>query len=233
MEENAKDMKHNSLINEVTISGENLSFQYNEANGKVLDQVDFAISPHSITTITGKSGSGKSTFVKLLMRFYEPDSGAILVNGTSYSQMQLQDIRNLYAYVGQNVYLFYDTIEENIRCGNQDATFEEVVAAAKLAQAHDYIEEKEEGYATLIREHGANFSGGQKQRIAIARVILRNAPVIIWDEATSAVDDKNEDLIHKYLSVQKMNGKTVVVVAHKNSILSISDYELRLAGGRF
>lgn len=104
-----------------------------------------------------------------------------------------------------------------------------MVAAAKLAQAHDFIEEKEDGYATLIREHGANFSGGQKQRIAIARAILRNAPVIIWDEATSAIDDKTEELIHKYLSEQKMKGKTVVVVAHKNSILSISDYELRLA----
>lgn len=221
------------LNNEVTISGKNLNFQYNEENGKVLDQVDFSLSPHCITTITGKSGSGKSTFVKLLMRFYEPDSGDIMVNDMPYSQIRLQDIRNLYAYVGQDVYLFYDTIEENIRCGNQDATFEEVVAAAKLAQAHDFIEEKEQGYATLIREHGANFSGGQKQRIAIARSILRNAPVIIWDEATSAIDDKTEELIHEYLNEQKMKGKTVIVVAHKNSILSISDYELRLANGRF
>lgn len=233
MEQDSKGTQSPPLNNEVTIRGKNLNFQYNEENGKVLDQVNFTLFPHSVTTITGKSGSGKSTFVKLLMGFYQPDSGDIIVNGIPYSQMQLQDIRDLYAYVGQNVYLFYDTIEENIRCGNQDATFEEVVAAAKLAQAHDFIEEKEQGYATLIREHGANFSGGQKQRIAIARAILRNAPVIIWDEATSAIDDKTEELIHKYLNDQKMKGKTVIVVAHKNSILSISDYELRLENGKF
>ncbi len=231
--EDTQNINLQPLKGGVSISGENLSFQYCAENGKVLDQADFTIPPHSVTAITGKSGSGKSTLVKLLMRFYEPDSGDLLVNGMPYSQMRLQEIRNLYSYVGQDVYLFYDTIEENIRCGNQKASFEEVVAAAKLAQAHDFIEEKEEGYATLIREHGANLSGGQKQRIAIARAILRNAPVLIWDEATSAVDAKNEDFIHKYLSEQKKNGKTVIVVAHKNSILSISDYELKLADGKF
>lgn len=233
MEKDVENINQRTRNNEVTISGKNLSFQYKDENGKILDKAAFTVSPYSVTAITGKSGSGKSTFVKLLMGFYEPDFGNIMVNGTPYSQMQLQDIRNLYAYVGQNVYLFYDTIEENIRCGNQDATFEQVVAAAKLAQAHDFIEEKENGYATLIREHGANFSGGQKQRIAIARAILRNTPVIIWDEATSAIDGKTEELIHKYLSEQKRKGKTVIVVAHKDSILSISDYELRLVDGRF
>jgi ATP-binding cassette subfamily B protein len=130
--------------------------------------------------------------------------------------------------VPQSAHLFYDTIENNIRGGNETASIEQVVEAAKLAEAHEFIMEKPDGYHTLVQEHGTNFSGGEKQRIAIARAILKNAPVMILDEATSAIDSNTESRIHEFLRTQAEKGKTVVIITHRQSALRIADNTIQI-----
>lgn len=210
---------------------ENLAFKYPNQERYTLDHITCVIPKGKITAILGPSGSGKSTLVRLLLGFYQPEKGRISIGDVDYSDLSLQQIRDHYSYVSQSVYLFYDTIESNIRCGNEDASFEEVVTAAKMAQAHDFIMEKPDGYKTMVLEHGSNFSGGQKQRLAITRAILKNAPVVVLDEATNAVDSKNEAYIHDYIRTQADNGKTVLVIAHRESVLHMCDQVIEINEG--
>lgn len=216
------------IISDDLIIGNNLSFSYKDRQEKVLDDLSCRIPPGKVTVITGPSGEGKSTLVKLLLGLYRQETGTIRIGDYDYSRLTLESIRNHFSYVPQSAHLFYDTIENNIMCGNGTASIDQVVEAAKLAETHEFIMEKPDGYRTLVQEHGTNFSGGEKQRIAIARAILKNAPVMILDEATSAIDSNTESRIHDYLRTQADNGKTIVIITHRESALRISDNTIRI-----
>ena len=157
---------------------------------------------------------------------YPPQAGSIRIGERDYRKIGYTEIRSCYAYVEQFPYLFHDTIEANIRCGNTEASIEEVMEAAKLAKAHDFILQKEEGYQTMIQEQGNNFSGGEKQRIAIARALFKNTPVLILDEASSAIDQKTEEEICKNIRKLADHGKTVLVVTHRKNSSLQADYEI-------
>ena len=206
----------------------NLTFTYKDRQEKVMDGLSCRIPPGKVTVITGPSGEGKSTLVKLLLGLYRQEAGSIHLGDFDYSRLTLESIRDYFSYVPQSAHLFYDTIENNIRGGNETASIEQVVEAAKLAEAHEFIMEKPDGYHTLVQEHGTNFSGGEKQRIAIARAILKNAPVMILDEATSAIDSNTESRIHEFLRTQAEKGKTVVVITHRQSALRIADNTIQI-----
>jgi ABC-type multidrug transport system fused ATPase/permease subunit len=206
----------------------NLTFTYKDRQEKILDGLSCRIPPGKVTVITGPSGEGKSTLVKLLLGLYRQQTGSIRIGDYDYLNLTLELIRDHFSYVPQSTHLFYDTIENNIRCGNETASIEQIVEAAKLAEAHEFIIEKPDGYQTLVQEHGTNFSGGEKQRIAIARAILKNALVMILDEATSAVDSNTESRIHDYLKKQAENGKTVVIITHRQSALRVSDNIIKI-----
>ena len=213
------------------ITVRDLSFKYPRAESLALDTVNLTIPKGKITVIYGASGGGKSTLVKMLLALYPVQSGNISIGETDYRQINNIDIRDFYAYVEQSTYLFYDTVEANIRCNNETATFEEVTEAAKLAKAHDFIMQKPEGYQTMVQEHGSNFSGGERQRIAIARAILKNTRVLIFDEATNAVDMKNESYIYDYMREMAEQGKTVLIIAHRENARLLADHEIKLEEG--
>ena len=208
-----------------------LSFHYPSAENFALREISLTIPRGKVTVIYGPSGGGKSTLVKMLLALYPHQSGGIFVGETDYRQIGSRRVRESIAYVPQSPYLFHDTVEANIRCGREDATFTEVMEAAKAAKVHDFILQKADGYQTLVREQGGNFSGGERQRIAIARAILKNAPVVIFDEATSAVDATNEADIYVYAREAAGHGKTVVIVAHRENARSLADREIRIERG--
>ncbi len=205
-----------------------ITFGYGGRGNCVIENLNCVIPERRVTTIKGASGGGKSTLVKLLLRLYKPDAGEIYIGNTPYAELSNAQIRGHFAYVPQSAYLFHDTIEANIRCGNETASTEQVIEAAKAACANEFIMEKPEGYRTLIQEHGGNLSGGQRQRIAIARAILKNAAVMIFDEATSAIDNKNEAQIHEYISRQGADGKTVLLVSHRTSASELSEHVISI-----
>ena len=216
------------IVSDGLIICNNLTFTYKDRLEKVLDDLSCRIPPGKVTVITGPSGEGKSTLVKLLLGLYRQEAGSIRIGDFDYSQLTLESIRNHFSYVPQSAHLFYDTIENNVRGGNETASSDEVIQAAKLAEAHEFIMEKPDGYHTLVQEHGTNFSGGEKQRIAIARAILKNAPVMILDEATSAIDSNTESRIHEFLRTQAEKGKTVVIITHRQSALRIADNTIQI-----
>ena len=189
-----------------------VSFSYQES--KVLDHVTLDIHENELTAFVGYSGSGKSTLIKLLSRFYDPNEGSITMGGVDLSTIDPARVMSQFSIVFQDVYLFKDTIYNNIKFGNEDAKEDEIINAAKMAGAYDFIMKKEDGFHTMIGQGGVTLSGGEKQRISIARAILKNAPIILLDEATSSLDPENELIIQNAISnfIQK---KTVVVVAHK------------------
>ena len=197
------------------------SFSY-ENDKKVLNNINLSIAEGNMTAIVGTSGGGKSTILKLLMRFYDADNGEIYVNGKSIHSRPLRELRDLFAYVPQDAYLFMGTIEENISYGKIGASKEEIIEAAKRAYAHDFIVEFPNGYKTIVEEGSNNLSGGQKQRIAIARAILKNAPILLLDEATSALDSESEQLVQLAINCL-MKGKTTLVIAHKLSTIEAAD----------
>ncbi len=184
-----------------------------------------------VTAIVGKSGSGKSTIVNLLLRFYDYDSGTILVGEKSLKEYAAQSFRSQIAVVFQESYLFYGTVRENIKMARPDASDYAVEQAAKTANAHDFIMELPQGYDTVVGERGATLSGGERQRIAIARAILKDAPILILDEATSSVDLKNEKEIQEALE-RCMQGRTTVVIAHRLSAVVKADRIYVLEQGR-
>ncbi len=199
----------------------NLVFSY-EKGKRVLDDISLRLGTGCVGALAGPSGSGKSTLVKLLMGFYKPDSGDVRINGKSLYEYPVGELREIVSYVPQDAYLFEGTIRENIWYGRKTAEMEDIIEAAKMANAHEFIMELPEGYFTLVGERGEKLSGGQRQRIAIARAILKNAPVLLLDEATSALDSESEKLVQNALE-RLMEGKTVIAVAHRLSTIEEAD----------
>jgi len=204
-----------------TIQGEvqfaNITFAYTNRN-PVLKHLSLHIPAKATIGIVGATGSGKSTLVKLLLRFYDVQHGKISMDGIDIRDFNLVDLRRCIGWVSQDVFLFHGTVAENIRYGSFDATHEQIIQAAKLAEAHDFIEELPQGYDTIVGERGQKLSGGQRQRLAIARAILKDPPILILDEATSAVDNETEAAIQKSLAVIT-KGRTTIAIAHRLSTI--------------
>ncbi|TPK65229.1 ABC transporter ATP-binding protein [Mesorhizobium sp. B2-4-15] len=207
-----------------------VSFAYQ--NGPpVLDRFDLTFAPGKMTALVGPSGGGKSTILNLIMRMYDPKSGKVLFDGQDISHATLASLREKIAYVSQDTFLFAGTIMHNIRLGRQDATDDEVIAAAKAANAHDFIIAQARGYETDVGENGGLLSGGQRQRISIARAMLRNAEILLLDEATSALDAESEALFRDALQ-QLTEGRTTIVIAHRLSTVHQADTIVVLEGGK-
>ena len=178
-------------------------------------------------SVTGASGSGKTTLSKLLMGFYKPDSGMIEVCGNNLDDISLSAGRSFFALVPQDAILFNMSIMDNIRMGRLDATEAEIIKAAKMANAHQFIIEFTDGYDTVVGEKGMSVSGGQRQRIAIARAILKNAPIMLMDEATSALDNESERAVNETL--QNLKGRmTIIMIAHRTSTIQMADRVISL-----
>ena len=222
--ESAVDLKDVSRIDV-----ENVSFAYGEE--QILSDVSLSVKKGEILGIHGRSGSGKSTLLKLLMRFYDPKSGSIKINGKSLPNINTRSLRDNMAYITQQTYIFNETIEENIRLARRDATLEEIMEAAKKASIHDFILSLPEGYQTKMTELGGNLSDGEKQRIGIARAFLHNAPIILLDEPTSNLDSLNEAMILKSLLNVKAE-KLIILVSHRQSTMAICDQVIDIENGR-
>ena len=222
--ENAVDLKDVSRIDV-----ENVSFAYGEE--QILSDVSLSVKKGEILGIHGRSGSGKSTLLKLLMRFYDPKSGSIKINGETLPNINTCSLRDNMAYITQQTYIFNETIEENIRLARRDATLEEIMEAAKKASIHDFILSLPEGYQTKMTELGGNLSDGEKQRIGIARAFLHNAPIILLDEPTSNLDSLNEAMILKSLLNVKAE-KLIILVSHRQSTMAICDEVIGIENGR-
>jgi subfamily B ATP-binding cassette protein MsbA len=201
---------------------ENVSFRYDTAETAAVKAASFELPRGRMVAVVGGTGSGKSTLSGLLARFYDPSAGCVRMDGVDLRDMKIADLRALVGAVTQEALLFNDTIEENIRYGSPHATHEEIVAAARLANAHDFITAHPDGYARIVGEKGFALSGGERQRIAIARAILRNPPVLILDEATSALDTVTERLVQEALT-NLMKNRTVFAIAHRLSTIRHAD----------
>ncbi len=222
--ESAVDLKEVSRIDV-----ENVSFAYGEE--QILSDVSLSVKKGEILGIHGRSGSGKSTLLKLLMRFYDPKSGSIKINGEILPNINTRSLRDNMAYITQQTYIFNETIEENIRLARRDATLDEIMEAAKKASIHDFILSLPEGYQTKMTELGGNLSDGEKQRIGIARAFLHNAPIILLDEPTSNLDSLNEAMILKSLLNVKAE-KLIILVSHRQSTMAICDQVIGIENGR-
>ena len=196
------------------IEFKDVSFKYEEDQDKVLNHVNLKVDAGEYVALVGPSGAGKTTLCSLIPRFYEVSEGSVLVDGTDIRDIKLDDLRNNIGIVQQDVYLFAGTIMENIRYGKPDATDEEVIMAARNANAHEFIMAFPDGYDTDIGQRGVKLSGGQKQRLSIARVFLKNPPILIFDEATSALDNESEKVVQKSLENLAKN-RTTFVIAHR------------------
>ncbi|HDE0603319.1 TPA: ABC transporter ATP-binding protein [Staphylococcus aureus] len=218
---------------DLTIENENIAFQnvnFSYDDKQVIKNVNFEIPTQTSTAIIGPSRSGKSTLCHLLLRFYDIDDGNIRIDGVDIKDMTLSTLMSKISAVFQKVYLFNDTIENNILFGNPDATQEEVIRAAKQACCHDFIMKLPDGYKTVLHEKGNNLSGGERQRISIARAILKDAPIIILDEATASIDPENEHLIQHAID-ELSKGKTVITIAHKLETIKNADQIIVLCDG--
>jgi subfamily B ATP-binding cassette protein MsbA len=198
----------------------NVSFSYDEK--VVLNKVSLTIPKGKTIALVGQSGSGKTTFVDMLPRFYDVNDGQILIDGVDIRSLKLHDLRDLMGNVNQEAILFNDTIFNNIAFGIESTSMPEVIAAAKVANAHDFIIETEHGYDTVIGDRGSKLSGGQRQRLSIARAILKNPPILILDEATSALDTESERLVQDALE-KLMKNRTSIVIAHRLSTVRNAD----------
>lgn len=198
---------------------------------QVLNHVDFKVKPGEVIALVGPSGAGKSTFVNLIPRFFDIKGGSIKIDGVDVRNMGFVNMRSFIAMVPQETMLFSGTIEENIKFGKLDATHEEVVEAAKQANAHNFIMEQPNGYETMLGERGVNISGGQAQRVALARAFLKDPAILILDEATSALDSETEQLIKESLS-RLMKGRTTFMIAHRLSTVVDADRIVVLSGGK-
>lgn len=213
--ENAEEIKVLSPIQNIKsneIEFKNVSFSYGK--GEVLKGISVALKPNTLTAIIGPSGSGKTTFCKLIPRFYDVSEGEILIGGAKITNISTEELMKNISMVFQNVYLFEDTIMNNIRLARPNASDEDIISAAKKARCHDFIKSLQKGYETKIGEAGSTLSGGEKQRIAIARAILKDAPIVILDEFTSALDVENEHHILQAIDNLVQN-KTVIMIAHR------------------
>ncbi len=214
------------------VTFENVSFSYQgPGRSSVLRNLSLQVSPGKTAAIVGATGSGKSTLVKLLLRFYDVQAGRICLDGHDLRDLQLSSLRGAIGFVSQDVFLFHGTVRENIAYGTFDAGMEEIVAAAKVAEAHDFILELPNGYDTIVGERGQKLSGGQRQRISIARAVLKDPPVLILDEATSSVDNETEAAIQRSLD-RIIVDRTTIVIAHRLSTVRNADQIFVLEKGQ-
>ena len=212
------------------VAFDDVGFAY--ADGEdVLDGVSFTAWEGQVTALVGASGSGKSTAVKLASRFWDVSSGAVFVGGVDVSTVDLETLLSSFSEVFQDVVLFDDTVRENIRLGKKNATDEEVLAAARAARCDEFVERLPNGYDTMIGENGSRLSGGERQRISIARALLKDAPIVLLDEATASLDVENETQVQAALS-ELLQGKTVLVIAHRMRTVDNADKIVVLEGGR-
>lgn len=230
--ENAEEIKvllpiQNIKSNEIEFK--NVSFSYGK--GEVLKGISVALKPNTLTAIIGPSGSGKTTFCKLIPRFYDVSEGEILIGGAKITNISTEELMKNISMVFQNVYLFEDTIMNNIRLAKPNASDEDVISAAKKARCHDFIKSLQKGYETKIGEAGSTLSGGEKQRIAIARAILKDAPIVILDEFTSALDVENERHILQAID-NLIQNKTVIMIAHRLETVRKADNIIVLDKGK-
>ena len=213
------------------ISFKGVSFSYDAGGRRILDGIDLEIPKGRTIAIVGASGAGKSTLVDLIPRFYDIDEGVITVDGKDIRDVKIKDLRALMGNVNQDPILFNDTIFNNIAFGVEGATMEQVVEAAKIANAHEFIMEKEQGYDTNIGDRGCKLSGGQRQRISIARAVLKNPPILILDEATAALDTESERIVQEALD-RLMTSRTTIAIAHRLSTIKAADDIVVLHEGR-
>lgn len=223
-----KEETERTPIQNHNIEFKDVSFSYDQR--PILKNVSCAIKENTMTAIVGPSGSGKTTFCNLIARFWDVDSGQISIGGKNIKDYTIENLMNNISMVFQNVYLFEDTIENNIKFGKQDATKDEIIEAAKKAQCHDLIMTLPQGYQTMIGEGGASLSGGEKQRISIARAMLKDAPIIIFDEATANIDPENEDKLKEAIE-SLTKDKTVIMIAHRLKTIRNADQILVLNQG--
>ena len=206
-----------------------VSFGYQKK--QVLHDVSVTLRKNTLTALVGPSGSGKSTMLKLCARFYDPQQGQVLFNGVDMKTLEPESLMSHISMVFQDVYLFQDTIRNNIRFGKTDATDEEIEAAARKACCHDFIMRLPKGYDTQVGEGGCTLSGGEKQRISIARAILKEAPVVLLDEATASLDPENEVEVQRAINTL-IEGRTVIVIAHRLKTIKNADNIIVLEEGR-
>jgi len=213
-------IKDHEQAKEVTLTGniqfQNINFSYQSQNEPALKNINLSIKAGETIAFVGQTGSGKSTLIKLLMRYYHAQHGAIILDGHSIENININSLRSQIGLVSQATFLFNASIFENIKYGNNTATYDDVLVAAKLAEAYEFIQNLDQGFQTTVGEQGVKLSGGQIQRIALARALLKKPPILILDEATSAVDNETEAAIQK--SLKKIaNGRTVILIAHRLS----------------
>ncbi|MBF2052221.1 MAG: ABC transporter ATP-binding protein [Candidatus Sericytochromatia bacterium] len=212
------------------IAFKNVHFAYDSAM-PVLKRLDFTIQPGEVIGFAGTTGAGKSTLIKLILRLYDPNQGAVCLDGHNLKDLHLQDLRRQMALVSQDVYLFHGSLRENIAYGLENATDTAIEAVARKAELHDFIVSLPQGYDTLVGERGIKLSGGQRQRLSIARAILKDAPILILDEATSSVDTETERAIQVHLN-ELVQGRTALIIAHRLSTLRQADRTLVLKAGQ-
>jgi ATP-binding cassette subfamily B protein len=216
-------------VREGRIEFKDITFGYTN-NEDIFEKESLIIKPREKVGLVGKSGSGKTTFINLLLKNLEPDDGKIFIDGQDIRFVSDAELKKNIAVISQDTILFNRSVFENIKYGKEDATYEQVIEAAKLANAHDFIIDLDCGYHTIVGERGSNLSGGQRQRIVIARAILKDAPILILDEATSALDSENESLIQESLN-KLMKDKTVISIAHRLPTLRRMDRIVVLKDG--
>ena len=225
IDENGKDI----ALNRFDIEFKNVTFAYEKQN--VLKNISFKTPERSMTALVGASGSGKTSIANLIVRFWDVQQGEVLIGGVNVKEMTCDSLLKNMSMVFQNVYLFKDTILNNIKFGKPDASYDEVVKAAKKARCHDFIMALENGYETTVGEGGSTLSGGEKQRISIARAILKNAPIVLLDEATASVDPDNEKHIQEAVN-ELVKDKTLIVIAHRLSTVRNADQILVIDDGQ-
>jgi len=229
IEEPLKEPKMEKIPSNFEIEFQGVHFSYNET--EVLHDVNFVVPQNTVTALVGPSGAGKTTIARLIPRFWDVDTGEISIGGINIEDVKTESLMSLVAFVFQDVILFNDTVYENIRMGREDVSEEDVINAAKMAHCHEFISALPEGYQTIVGEQGAKLSGGEKQRISIARAILKDAPIIILDEATAFVDPENEELIQDAIG-KLAYGKTLILIAHRLSTITEADQIIVLCEGK-